>query len=219
MTKKSDNDTLKTEIIRKSLNNNKMMPICSFSLMSRTKEMLNGINNNEAIDIDFMNTSFTKKLSDDIKEKILKLKNPKQKIPEKEKEKKINNALLSLKMKNQRKKGNYNNKQYKKNKKIKIGVRLPIFKNNSRKDHTIIHNRNASLIVENRNKKLRNLSAEKKNNRKDISFSPNIGHDKRNIINIYVHNRNNINSNNVYNINLITRGHKIQDVCQTVHYK
>ena len=85
------------------------------------------------------------------------MKNPKQKISEKEKEKKLNNALLSLKMKKQRKKGNYNNKQNKKNKKTKIGVRLPIFQNNSRKDHTIIHNRNASLIVDNKHKKLRNL--------------------------------------------------------------
>ena len=207
ISKKSENNTLKTEIIRKSINNNKMMPMCSFNIMSKTKEKLNGINNNEVIDIDFMNTSFTKKLSDDIKEKILKLKNPKQKISEKEKEKKLNNALLSLKMKKQRKKGNDNNKQNKKSKKTKIGVRLPIFQNNSRKDHTIIHNRNASLIVDNKNKKLRNLSAEKNKNKKDISFSPNIGHDKRNIINIYVHNKNNINSNNVYNINFITKGH------------
>ena len=81
-----------------------MMPICSFHIISKTKEMLNSINNNEEINLDFMNTSFNKKLSDDIKENILKLKNPKKKIPEKEKEKKINNALLSLNMKKQRKK-------------------------------------------------------------------------------------------------------------------
>ena len=83
--KKPENNALKTEIIRKNLNQ-KMMPICSFHIISKTKEMLN---NNEEINVDFMNTSFNKKLSDDIKENILKLKNPKKKIPEKEKEKKI----------------------------------------------------------------------------------------------------------------------------------
>ena len=203
-----ENNAVKTEIIRKNLNK-KMMPICSFHIISKTKEMLNSINNNEEVNIDFMNTSFNKKLSDDIKENILKLKNPKKKIPEKEKEKKINNALLSLKMKKQRKKGDYNyNKSYK-NKKVKMTVRAPIFKDNNRKDHTIIHNRNASLCVENRNNHHKNLSIEKNKNRNDYSFSPNYNrhesHDRRNIINIYVQNKNNVNSNNIYNINLITK--------------
>ena len=209
ISKKPENNALKTEIMRKKLNE-KMMPICSFHIASKTKEMLNRINNNEEINIDFMNTSFNKKLSDDVKENILKLKNPKKNIPEKEKEKKINNALLSLKMKNQRKKGDYNyNKHYNKNKKIKITERPPIFKDNNRKDHTIIHNRNASLCVENRNNRNKNLSAEKNKNKNEFSFSPNVNrhesHDRRNIINIYVQNKNNINSNNVYNINLITK--------------
>ena len=206
ITKKPENNTLKTEIMRKNLNQ-KMMPICSFHIISKTKEILNRINNNEEVNVDFMNTSFNKKLSDDIKENILKLKNPKKKLPEKEKEKKINNALLSLKMKKQRKKGDYNyNKSYK-NKKVKMTVRAPIFKDNNRKDHTIIHNRNASLCVENRNNHHKNLSIEKNRHRNDYSFSPNRheSHDRRNIINIYVQNKNNFNSNNVYNINLITK--------------
>ena len=156
-----------------------------------------------------MNTSFNKKLSDDIKENILKLKNPKKKIPEKEKEKKINNALLSLKMKKQRKKGDYNYNKHYKIKKIKMTIRPPIFKESNRKDHTLIHNRNASLCVENRNNRHKNLSAEKNKNKNDFTFSPNINrhesHERRNIINIYVQNKNNINSNNVYNINLITK--------------
>ena len=209
ISKKPEKNALKTEIIRKNLNK-KMMPICSFHIASKTKEMLNSINNNEEVNIDFMNTSFNKKLSDDIKEKILKLKNPKKKIPEKEKEKKINNALLSLKMKKQRKKGDYNyNKHYNKNKKIKITERPALFRDINRKDHTIIHNRNASLCEENRKNRHKNLSAEKNKNKNDFSFSPNINrhesHDRRNIINIYVQNKNNINSNNVYNINLITK--------------
>ena len=209
--KKPEDNALKTEIMRKNLNE-KMMPINSFHIISKTKEILNGMNNNEAVNLDFTNISFNKKLSDDIKENILKLKNPKTNISEKEKEKKINNALLSLKMKKQRKKGDYNyNSKHNKNKKSKVPVKGPIFKDNNRKDHTIIHNRNASLAVENRNNKVKNLSTENNNNikRKDFSLSPknqrNDSHERKNIINIYVQNKNNINSNNVYNINLITR--------------
>ena len=209
--KKPEDNALKTEIMRKNLNE-KMMPINSFHIISKTKEILNGMNNNEAVNLDFMNISFNKKLSDDIKENILKLKNPKTNISEKEKEKKINNALLSLKMKKQRKKGEYNySSKTNKNKKNRIPVKGPIFKDNNRKDHTIIHNRNASLAVENRNHKVKNLSTENNNNikRKDFSLSPknqrNDSHERKNIINIYVQNKNNINSNNVYNINLITR--------------
>ena len=209
--KKPEDNVLKTEIMRKNLNE-KMMPINSFHIISKTKEILNGLNNNEAVNLDFMNISFNKKLSDDIKENILKLKNPKTNISEKEKEKKINNALLSLKMKKQRKKGEYNsNSKHNKNKKNKFPIKGPIFKDNNRKDHTIIHNRNASLAVENRNNRAKNLSTENNSNikRKDFSLSPknqrNDSHERKNIINIYVQNKNNINSNNVYNINLITR--------------
>ena len=207
--KKPEDNALKTEIIRRNLNE-RMMPLNSFHILSKTKEVLNGLNNNEVIDIDFMNTSFTKKLSDDIKEKILKLKNPKKNIPEKQK--KINNALLSLKMKKQKKKGIHNNYVYnynsitknnKKTKNKKINIKAPIFKDNSRKDHTIIHNRNASLKVEHRNYH-KNMGNDTQRNRRDISLSPKINQE-RNIINIYVQTKNNVNSNNVYNINLITK--------------
>ncbi len=206
--KKPENNALKTEIIRKNLNE-KIIPLNSFHILSKTREILNGLNNNEAIDVDFMNTSFTKKLSDDVKEKILKLKNPKKNVPEKQK--KINNALLSLKMKKQKKKNNNNAYNYysttkpnNKNKSKKIGIKAPIFKDNSRKDHTIIHNRNASLRVEHRNYH-KNLGNDNHRHRKDISLSPNMNQDRRNIINIYVQTKNNVNSNNVYNINLITK--------------
>mgnify|MGYP002626160335 CR=1 FL=1 len=206
------NPAIKTEVIDNNNKNiaNAIMPICSFHLTSKTRKVLNSMNNNEDINIDFLNTSFNKKLSDDIKEKILKLKNPKKNLPPKEKEKKINNALLSLKMKKRRK------KRYNKNKKIKLGFKANIFKeNNPNKQHTIIHNRNASLAIENKNINNKNLSkdwVENKGmyNRNDFSYSPNIrqrpeSNERRNIINIYVQNKNNINSNNVYNINLITK--------------
>ena len=213
------NPSLKTEIIDNNNNNNNnnnknisnaIMPICSFHLISKTRKILNSINNNEDINIDFINASFNKKLSDDIKENILKLKNPKKNLPPKEKEKKINNALLSLKMKKRRKK-RYNN-----NKKIKLGLKGNIFKeNNPYKQHTIIHNRNSSSAIENKNINNKNLSKDLIGdkgvyNRNDFSYSPNIrqrpeSNERRNIINIYVQNKNNINSNNVYNINLITK--------------
>ena len=204
--KKPEDNALKTEIIRKNLNQKRVMPINSFHILSKTKEILNSINDNESVNLDFMNTSFNKKLSDDIKENILKLKNPKKKIPGKEK--KINNALLSLKMKKQKKKGmqnNYNYKRSNKNKSKKMNINAPIFKVSTRKDHTIIHNRNSSLIVEHRNNYHKNLNSENNRKRKDFSLSPNMSQERRNIINIYVQNKNNINSNNVYNINLITK--------------
>ena len=183
--KKPEDNALKTEIIRKNLNQKRVMPMNSFHILSKTKEILNSINDNESINLDFMNTSFNKKLSDDTKENILKLKNPKKKIPEKEKEKKINNALLSLKMKKQKKKGmqnNYNYKRSNKNKSKKMNINAPIFKDSTRKDHTIIHNRNSSLIVEHRNNYHKNLNSENNRKRKDFSLSPNMSQERRNII-------------------------------------
>ena len=212
--KEYKNQTIETKIISDKNKNDKIMPMCSFHIISKTKQILNSINNNEVINLDFMNISFNKKLSDDIKENILKLKNPKNNISQKEKEKKINNALLSLKMKKQRKK-NLN-----KNKKINLKIRGNIFKeNNPNKEHTIIHNRNASLIVDNRNEKNKNLSIERDrglNQKNDYSYTPNKrrrfeNNERRNIINIYVQNKNNVNSNNIYNINLITKNNYSND--------
>ena len=211
--------SIKTEIINSNNNsqniNKNIMPICSFHLASKTRQLLNKINNNEDINIDFINASFNKKLSDDVKENILKLKNPKKNIPQKEKAKKINNALLSLKLKKKRKKKLPNNQ------KINFGIKPNnIFKEIvPNKQHTIIHNRNASLFLENRGKKIKNFNIDKiedkswdknLNSRNEFYYSPNIkqrpeSNERRNIINIYVHNKNNINSNNIYNINLITK--------------
>ena len=199
--KQYQNQSIKTEVISNQNNPEKLMPICSFHISSKTKQILNSINNNEVINLDFINTSFNKKLSDDIKENILKLKNPKKNISEKEKEKKINKALLSLKMKkNKKKKSN-------RNKKINFKLKGNIFKeNNPNKEHTIIHNRNASLVIENRNEK----NNREIRNRNDFYFSPDTkrraeSNERRNIINIFVQNKNNVNSHNIYNINLITK--------------
>jgi hypothetical protein len=188
------------------INNNKNIykkiePLYSFHVISKTKEILNSMNDNKEINIDYINTSFNKKLSDDIKENILKLKNPKKNISQKEKEKKINKALLSLKMKKRKK------KRSNRNKKINFKFKESIFKeNNPNKEHTIIHNRNASLVLENRNEK----NNREIRNRNDFYFSPDTkrraeSNERRNIINIYVQNKNSANSHNIYNINLITK--------------
>ena len=103
-----------------------------------------------------------------------------------------------------------------KNKKINLKIKGNIFKeNNPNKEHTIIHNRNASLVVDNRNGKNKNLSVDGVNDKKfdirnDFSYTPNKrgrydNNERKNIINIYVQNKNNVNSNNIYNINLITK--------------
>ena len=113
-------------------------------------------------------------------------------------------------MKKQRKKNSI------KNKKINLKIKGNIFKeNNPNKEHTIIHNRNASLVVDNRNGKNKNLSVDGVNDKKfdlrnDFSYTPNKrgrydNNERKNIINIYVQNKNNVNSNNIYNINLITK--------------
>ena len=74
-----------------------------------------------------LNSSFSKKLLDSLKENVLKLKNP-------NKEKEINKALPKIKQKKDQqiqkpKKGEYQNK---KNKKIS---NEPLFKDNKRKKH------------------------------------------------------------------------------------
>ena len=93
-----------------------------------------------------LNTSFTKYLTDSIKENVLKLRNPKMIKPNKEKE--INKALKEIKenkgtTSEKSKKGPITTEKNKK--KVKISNE-PLFKDNKRKDHTIIHNRNASAI-------------------------------------------------------------------------
>ena len=91
------------------------------------------------------NESFNKKLTDDIKEKILKFRNPK-KINKKHNEIQLK---LQLKIKRINKYKNILSNR-------KIGQKLSIF-NKERKKHTIIHNRNASATP-NRRSKMKNSS-------------------------------------------------------------
>ena len=119
-----------------------------------------------------LNVSFSKKLSDSLKENVLKLKNPKMKNPNKEKE--INKALQEIKQKKgtantKAKKGGIPKQNNKKNKKIS---NEPLFKDNKRKDHTIIRNRNASAAHnENRRNNNNEDNNDKNKKKKEISTS------------------------------------------------
>ena len=146
-----------------------LIPKHSFLINSNTKKMLSF--NIEDDDNNKLNTSFTMKLTDNLKENILKLKNPKTKNPNKEKE--INKALYEIK----HKKGASNTKQKKeimpkpKNKKNMKILNEPLFKDNKRKDHTIIHNRNASVASDTRKNIDEEGKPEKNRNKKNISSS------------------------------------------------
>ena len=98
-------------------------------------------NNNQTIK---KNESFDKKLTDDIKEKILKIRNPKKNDNKKHNE---IHLKLQLKLKRINKYKNILNNR-------KIGQKISIF-NKERKKHTIVHNRNASATP-NRYSKIKN---------------------------------------------------------------
>ena len=146
-----------------------LMPKHSFLINSNTKKMLSF--NIEDNDNNKLNTSFTMKLTDSLKENVLKMKNPKMKNPYKEKE--INKALQEIKYK----KGASSNIKSKKegipkpkNKKYKKILNEPLFKNNKKNEHTIIRNRNASAasnIRRNNNEE----GQEKNRKKKDVSSS------------------------------------------------
>ncbi len=156
-----------------------MMPKHSFLIYSNTKKMLNfNIDDDER---DKLNSSFTMKLSDSLKENVLKMRNPKMKNPNKEKE--INKALQEIKQKKgapstKAKKSNIPKPENKKNVKI---ANEPLFKENKGKDHTIIRNRNASAvnIESRRNNRDDN---DKSNRRKKEASMAKIG--KKNINNV-----------------------------------
>ena len=111
------------------------------------------------------NESFEKKLTDDIKEKILMLRNPKVN----NKKQKMNEMQLRMELKIKKNKKNKNLKNK------KIVQKLPIF-NKDRKKHTVIHNRNASATPDKYNKN-------KNNNNININYINN----NININNIYIH--------------------------------
>jgi hypothetical protein len=171
--------------------------------------------------------SFDKKLTDDIKEKILKLRNPKKN----DKKQKLNEAKLKmqLKMRKIKKyKNNINNE--------KIVQKIPIF-NKDRKKHTIIHNRNASATPHRymKNKNNNNININYINNNISInniyikkirehSSSPSNKHKKNNssFIKYQKINKNNPILNypkysNKNNISLIAKKSSIDDYDKNIH--
>ena len=70
------------------------MPKHSFLIINARKRLSFNIDEDEK---DKLNSSFTMKLSDDLKENVLKMRNPKMKNPNKQKE--INKALQEIKQK------------------------------------------------------------------------------------------------------------------------
>ena len=135
----------------------------------------------KSLNEDKRNESFDKKLTDDIKEKILKLRNPKKN----QKKQKINEAQLKLQLKINRIKKHKNSLNNK-----KIVQKVPII-NKDRKKHTIIHNRNASATPHRYRYKNNNININYFNNNINInniyikkvreqSSSPQNNHVKRN---------------------------------------
>jgi hypothetical protein len=105
------------------------------------------------------NESFDKKLTDDIKEKILKLRNPKKN----QKMQKLNEAQLKMQLKINRIKKHKNSLNNK-----KIAQKVPII-NKDRKKHTIIHNRNASATPHRYRYKNNNININYFNNNININ--------------------------------------------------
>ena len=130
---------------KQKINNNNLIfqTNKTFSINSKMKMNINDKDKNIIMK---KNESFDKKLTDDVKEKILKFRNPK--INNKNLKKNEAQLKLQLKLKNKKRKKNDIN--------IKIGQKLSIF-NKDRKKHTIIHNRNASATP-NRYKRNKNIN-------------------------------------------------------------
>ena len=186
--------------------------ICKYNINNNDKNINEKIKKNE---------SFNKKLTDDIKEKILKLRNPKINT----RKQKINEAKLKLQLKI--KKNNKNNYHKK-----KIRLKMSILKD--RKKHTIIHNRNASATPNryNRHKNNNHININYINNNINInniyiqkireqSTSPprkNINNNSS-IIKYQKKNKNkhnNLNYNNKNNISIISKN-TIDNLESTIH--
>ena len=141
----------------------KLKTFNSFNFIPNDYEKLNSrekvIDNNNNDDI--LNVSFTIRLTDTIKENILKMKNPKKK--EQISNFKILNNLNQLnpeKVKNVPK----NNVR-----KVKFGQKENILSKGNKKDHTIIINRNASFHLYKR--KNNNVNEENKIQKNNMHFS------------------------------------------------
>ena len=143
-----------------------MQPKHSFYINISTKKLLMQESDEQEYDTENtnpikLNSSFTQKLTDTLKENVFKMRNPKAKIANKAKE--INNALKEIK---QNKKGKNVKKNKESNNKIKKIGREPLFKGTKKNEHTIIHNRNASAMNAERKKNNKIEKNDKMNNNK-----------------------------------------------------
>jgi len=135
--------------------NKSIIPKHSFFINVDTKKLLlqelqEGEYDTENMNPNKLNSSFTQKLTDSLKENVFKMRNPKAKIPNKDKE--INNVLKEIKQNKKGIKNKQKKENIKKNNKIKKIYNEPLFKGNKKNDHTIIHNRNASAVNAERRK-------------------------------------------------------------------
>ena len=141
-------------------NSNKLIPFNSYFENSVSNKILDKETEN---DKNILNTSFTIKLTDNIKENILKMKNPKKKERNKSKIKKALKELKKEKIKEKPKK-NIALKNIKFEKKENILSR-------NKKDITIIKNRNASVCLDKRRRNKYIDNDENENTKKDINHS------------------------------------------------
>ena len=155
----------------KDKNKNKpMIPQHSFYINISTKKMLNEDNDIENENPNKLNSSFTQKLTDTLKENVFKMRNPKVQIENKEQ--KITNALKEIKQNKVNPKNKQNKNSIAKNKKIKKIVKEPLFKGTKKNEHTIIHNRNASAVNERRKEnKIDNEKNQKNKRNKNTAAS------------------------------------------------
>ena len=158
----------------------------SGKLMSNSFENIEDEVNNNSLNI----SSYTSKLTDTIKESILKLRNPKKMKTHQEKE--VYKVLQEIKQK----KGTISIKSKKSNqttlkkKNIKMTYE-PLFKNNKTKEHTIIRNRNASAINCEKKGKIGKEVDQINKRKKETSMAKNLSLNLNNANNISL--KNNIN--------------------------
>ena len=128
----------------------KIKPFNSFNLEYNIYEILNQINydeiemDNKKDNNDALNTSFTIRLTDTIKENILKMKNPKKKDQM--------TTLKILEALNKLNTEKVKNPPKKRVKKVKFSQNENILSKGNKKEHTIIKNRNASVHLDKRKK-------------------------------------------------------------------
>ena len=185
--KKKEKKVKKIQSIQNSekINNKNAHILHSINTCSLDSKFKICLNNNLKNKDNERKNSFTKTLTDDIKEIILKMRNPRKKTT------KINEVKLKMQLRLNKNKIKIQDKKCRKNLK-----RFSIFKN-GKGQHTIIHNRNASATATGRHKRnqINNLSNENNENISNLEINK-----VRDFSSSPFHNfpKNNISCNNSY---------------------